>query len=304
MVVMVLVLLAVSVGLPLFYAWRVFALDEATRGGWLVRVAEAVLIVTLVLLIGRWDITGLYTRWLLVALLVAVIAFSWRHHACRPWRAVEAPPLWKSHLSPFIGLAVSAALLVWIAAGVFSAPAPRALLFPLEGGRFIVGQGGAHLLLNRHYSHSAQRYAADILAVGAAGFRARGLLPADPAAYAVYGTRVVSPCAGEVLEAVDGLPDLAPPQMDPENPAGNHIFLACAGPNEGIRVELAHFLPGSVAVSAGERVAAGDALGRVGNSGNTSEPHLHIHAVDAATGRGVPMAFEGRVPIRNRLFPR
>ncbi len=54
----------------------------------------------------------------------------------------------------------------------------------------------------------------------------------------------------------------------------------------------------------GARVEAGDLLGLAGNSGNTSEPHLHIHAVDAATGLGVPMAFDGRVPLRNRLFRR
>jgi len=40
----------------------------------------------------------------------------------------------------------------------------------------------------------------------------------------------------------------------------------------------------------------------VGNSGNTTEPHLHIHAVDRQTGMGLPMIFDGRVPVRNSLF--
>ena len=49
-------------------------------------------------------------------------------------------------------------------------------------------------------------------------------------------------------------------------------------------------------------LAAGDPLGRVGNSGNTTEPHLHVHAVDPETGQGVPVSFGGRSPVRNRLY--
>jgi murein DD-endopeptidase MepM/ murein hydrolase activator NlpD len=107
---------------------------------------------------------------------------------------------------------------------------------------------------------------------------------------------VVSPCDGAVLAAQDGLPDQAPPQADPDNPAGNHVVLACGG----LRIELAHLAAGSVAVAPGDRVRSGDRLGAVGNSGNTSEPHLHIHAVDAATGQAAPVTLAGTTPARNR----
>lgn len=46
----------------------------------------------------------------------------------------------------------------------------------------------------------------------------------------------------------------------------------------------------------------GDAIGLVGNSGSTTEPHLHIHAVDPGTHAGVPITFEGRFPVRNSVF--
>jgi hypothetical protein len=46
----------------------------------------------------------------------------------------------------------------------------------------------------------------------------------------------------------------------------------------------------------------GDAIWLVGNSGNTTELHLHIHAVDPATDTGVPITFDGRFPVRNRFF--
>lgn len=91
---------------------------------------------------------------------------------------------------------------------------------------------------------------------------------------------------------------------DPQNPAGNHVELETA---DGVRIFLAHMLKGSVRVSTGDRVRRGDPLGKVGNSGNTSEPHLHIHAVRGGRGlfegKGVPLTFGGRFLVRNdRVF--
>jgi murein DD-endopeptidase MepM/ murein hydrolase activator NlpD len=67
-------------------------------------------------------------------------------------------------------------------------------------------------------------------------------------------------------------------------------------------VLLAHLQHGSVAVATGDPVTVGDPIGRVGNSGNTTEPHLHIHAFDPRTGEGVPIRFDGGAPLRNRVF--
>ncbi|WP_438354219.1 peptidoglycan DD-metalloendopeptidase family protein [Microbacterium sp. CJ88] len=72
--------------------------------------------------------------------------------------------------------------------------------------------------------------------------------------------------------------------------AGNHVVLAVAG---GF-VLLAHLRRGSVAVSPGEQVAAGAPLGACGNSGNSTEPHVHLQAMDgadASSARGLPIAF-------------
>lgn len=56
----------------------------------------------------------------------------------------------------------------------------------------------------------------------------------------------------------------------------------------------------SVAVDSGHAVAGGAPIGRVGNSGNTTEPHLHIHATRG--GHGVPVTFDGRFLVRNSLI--
>lgn len=58
------------------------------------------------------------------------------------------------------------------------------------------------------------------------------------------------------------------------------MFLRCGE----LRVLMAHFVRGSVAVSIGDSVRSGQIVGRVGNSGNTSEPHLHIGAMLARCG--------------------
>ncbi len=93
--------------------------------------------------------------------------------------------------------------------------------------------------------------------------------------YPIFGATVHSPCDGAVVAAVDGRPDLIPPDTDREQLTGNHVVIAC----QGVSVLLAHFQNGSVGVQTGARVTNGQPLGRVGNSGNTSEPHLHLQAV-------------------------
>ncbi|MER9882371.1 M23 family metallopeptidase [Mesorhizobium sp. M0118] len=78
---------------------------------------------------------------------------------------------------------------------------------------------------------------------------------------------------------------------------GNHVIVDCGD----FHVEIAHLQRGSVRVAAGAPVSSGDQVGKVGNSGNTAEPHLHVHALDPEKNDGVPMSFNGRVPARNSL---
>ncbi len=63
--------------------------------------------------------------------------------------------------------------------------------------------------------------------------------------------------------------------IDRESPPGNHIVLRC----HGVAILMAHLKNRSVIPREGDRVSHGQPIGRVGNSGNTSEPHLHLHSV-------------------------
>jgi hypothetical protein len=299
MLLPMLALVFVCVALPLAFAWRLLRLDEPSLAGWLVVLAETLVFLALVWILGRWDIVGTYTRLALAATVATAIALSWHRHRRRPWRSADVP-IWRRHWATLISLAAFSAVLVHVAGGLLRHDAARDLRFPLSGGRFIIGQGGDRLLLNHHAGHAAQGHALDISALNAIGLRAAGLLPADQERYAVYGASVISPCTGKVLAARDGLPDLAPPQRDRQNAAGNNLVIAC----DDLRVELAHLRAGSLTVAPGDSVVSGQPLATVGNSGNTTEPHLHIHAVDAETGKAVPIRFDGRTPVRNSEFER
>jgi hypothetical protein len=172
------------------------------------------------------------------------------------------------------------------------------LQFPLRDGAYLIGHGGSETAANIHGYDKAQRYGVDILKLNSFGRRAHGLYPRELAAYEIYGTNVISPCSGTVVTAVDGLPDNAPPMRDEQRKEGNHVILRCGDVN----VTLAHLQKGSVAARPNSVIAAGAPIGKVGNSGNATEPHLHIHA--DRNGTGVPARFDGRWLVRNAIVRR
>ena len=300
MILPLLLLILVSVVMPLTYAWRLWRLDQASRAGWLLLAGEATFIVLLVLLVSRWDLVGYFTPPLLAAIFLLSLAASWRRHATRPWLSGNRRSVWRSRPVTLLATMIIAAAYVHVGMGMLAPAGARDLAFPLRGGAFAVGQGGSSRLLNHHHGHPEQRYALDIVAIDRLGFRAAGLLPEDLGRYRIFDAKVVSPCAGSVRFARDGLADLVPPNVDAQHPAGNHVVIDC----EGMDILLAHLRNGSVAVQAGDRLGVGDAVGRVGNSGNTTEPHLHIHAVDPESRRGVAITFDSRSAARNSLFRR
>ncbi|MEO3389129.1 M23 family metallopeptidase [Mesorhizobium sp. CAU 1741] len=300
MIVSLVIAVTVFVAMPLAFSVRVWRLDEPNRAAWLLLTADSAVFVALILLVGRWDIAGIYTPFVLAMVFVLAVVVSLFRHAGRPWRPSQGSSFLRRHWATCATLATFTLALAYAVAGLIPVGPAQELAFPLRDGRFMVAQGGGNWLVNHHSGHPAQTYAADITAIGPTGFRAPSLLPDVLERYAIFGASIVSPCAGEVVEAVDGLPDLVPPAADPENAAGNHVTIACGD----LLVELAHLRQGSVAVNAAEPISTGDPIGEVGNSGNTTEPHLHIHAVDPVSGEGVRMSFDGGVPFRNRVYAR
>ncbi|MGW6568503.1 M23 family metallopeptidase [Streptomyces sp. NPDC054975] len=89
----------------------------------------------------------------------------------------------------------------------------------------------------------------------------------------------------------------------PRRVTGNHLVLDFG---DGTYAMYAHLRRGSLAVRAGDRVTAGQELARCGNSGNSTEPHVHFQLMDGPdleTARGIPFTWRGvGVPKNGESF--
>ncbi|MET0695099.1 MAG: peptidoglycan DD-metalloendopeptidase family protein [Propionibacteriaceae bacterium] len=280
----------------------------ATKTEWLLGALCAGSVTTYAVLVQPWDFVSYYLRPLLVVAGMGALVVSLVRAWHTPWW--RSPGSWRVWLNlvttGMVGLLFSGLSVVALTGTTPGDDRAVELAFPLQNGVAYVGQGGARTILNYHHVSRSQAYALDIVGLNAAGLHARGVMPTEPERYAVYGRTVHSPCTGTVIEARSDLVDQHPPTTDRVNLAGNHLVLRCSGTTPAVDVLLAHLQQGSVRLTPGARVRVGEVVGRVGNTGNTSEPHLHIHAIrtgsgSALKGEGVPIRFDGRFLVRNSL---
>jgi murein DD-endopeptidase MepM/ murein hydrolase activator NlpD len=165
------------------------------------------------------------------------------------------------------------------------------LRFPLRGTWYVMHGGGR--LLNHHARVPQQRAAVDLVKAGRWGTRVPGGAPRDTAAYLAWDAEVCAPCDGRVVSAVGDLEDQVPGRPRYGPPFGNHVFIDTGAET----VRLGHLRAGSVLVRPGDSVRAGQPIGRVGNSGHSSEPHLHVQADQ--DGLGLDLVF---TDVPGRLF--
>lgn len=161
----------------------------------------------------------------------------------------------------------------------------------------------------------AATYAIDLVPVDARGRSAVGrdwrtlLATEPPERFLGFGLAVLAPAGGTVVGIHEGEPDhparrsqlaLVPYMLGQAGRlrrgtsalAGNHVVLELAS-GRG-HVALVHLQRGSIRVDLGEVVRLGQQLAACGNSGNSTQPHVHLQVMDGAdpmTARGIPMAF-------------
>ena len=163
-----------------------------------------------------------------------------------------------------------------------------------KGDEWFVFWGGRTVDINYHAAYVGQRFAYDLLAIkNGATHRGDGKSNED---YYCFNRVIVAPGAGKVITVENSLKDNAPGVMDPANPLGNHVII---DHGNGEFSFMAHFKEGTVRPKVGDLVTTGEAIARTGNSGNTSEPHLHYHLQASGSfgtgGRGLPAQFQGYV---------
>ncbi|WP_413455021.1 M23 family metallopeptidase [Glutamicibacter sp. FR1] len=167
----------------------------------------------------------------------------------------------------------------------------------------------------------ASSYAIDFVQVaeqgGSAPVTARTWLGTEePTIFFGFGVPILAPCAGTVIAADDSMPDhrarrglasvgyaLTQRQRLAQGwqaLAGNHVMIQTGA----AVVVLCHLKQGSLEVGVGDHVALGDLIAACGNSGNSTEPHVHVQAIDRLpvhAAEAVPMLFDGQLP-RNGMI--
>lgn len=261
---------------------------------------------------GVWLI---FPHWLVPLYMIALAAAGWR--AWQPRLPRSDFHTWRSRGAATVGglLGVLAVALISQAHTARTPPEGQLVVLasPLgghgytvvNGGYSAVTNGGHHMTLDqrvpRFRKFFGQSMAIDIVKLNGWSRTTRGLRPTDPADYRIFAEPVMAPCNGRIMATRNDRPDMPVPDMDRSVMLGNHVILQCGG----YHVVMAHFREGSVLVAPGDRVKTGQKLAEVGNSGNSGEPHLHIHAQLPGTvetpisGAPVPITIDGRYLVRN-----
>lgn len=140
-------------------------------------------------------------------------------------------------------------------------------------GEWSVTWGGDTKEQNYHVESVAQKNAFDFLIYDDKGSTHKGTGESNEDYYA-FGKELYAPCDGEVVLVVDGVKDNVPGVLNPVYIPGNTVIIKTS---TGEYAFFAHFKQHSIVVKQGQKVSTGALLGLCGNSGNSSEAHLHFH---------------------------
>jgi hypothetical protein len=209
---------------------------------------------------------------------------------------------------PLLGL-LAVAFAIYLRLGTVRRPPVE--VDPPVAGRWLAFNSPADRVPSHHLHAYGQTYAIDLVHDPAGG-RRPGLAwwPAArrPGDFPGFGRPVLAPADATVVRAHDAERDhwsrTSPPALlylavegavrellGPGRILGNHLVLDLGG---GVYAALAHLRRGSLRVRVGDRVAAGQPLAECGNSGNSTEPHLHFQLMDHPSvllAAGLPFRF-------------
>lgn len=200
-------------------------------------------------------------------------------------------------------------------------PVGADLSYPFKG-RWLTQNSPANHVPSHGTTLFATAYAIDFVPVDDFGRSApitvSSLLRPEPAAlFTGFGRPVLAPATGTVVAALDSQPDHPAYRGIPSvgyaltqrrrvaagwaGLAGNHVMIETSG---GI-VALCHLQLGSIRVQVGQQVNAGDPVARCGNSGNSTEPHLHLQVIDRLDVEhavAVPFTLNGALPRNGEII--
>jgi peptidase M23-like protein len=253
---------------------------------------------------ARWEIVSIYFRpiFSILYLIACVVGY----------KRIKKPKTLPKKIAMVFGIGLHVVLIIFFSGlnwfsfkGYITPENTIDLASPFHNGKQIVLHGGASPFTNGHFHVKPQNYALDIVGLNNLGMRASSFQGgSDLNDYVIYGQVIYSPLNGTVIAVEDKYDDQTPPTTDIEHLAGNYILIG----SEGVEILLAHLKKGSIVVKIGDIVTTNTLLGQVGNTGNTSEPHLHIHvekggeANTVLNGIAVPFTINKQYFVRGDII--
>jgi len=258
---------------PLFLIGMIAFKRQPNISNWIFTILSFGSVIVYLWATARWEIVSIYFRpiFLVLYLIACIVGY-------KRIKKPETPP---KKIGVIFGITLHVILIIffsglnWFSFKGYVTPENTIdLASPFRNGKQIVLHGGASPFTNGHFHVKPQNYALDIVGLNNLGMRASSFQGGSNLSdYIIYGQAIYSPLNGIVTAVEDKYEDQTPPTTDIEHLAGNYILIE----SEGVEILLAHLKKGSITVKKGDIVTTNTLLGQVGNTGNTSEPHLHIH---------------------------
>lgn len=255
---------------------------------------------------GQYPLTGsYYLRYVLLGIILFIFIKSVGH-----WGSLTKRfplNLWKYFIlipGAIIGLGAFY-LCVLSAKGIYNTPTTGMnLTFPLQSGEFYISSGGNTSVVNNHFRSfpNSQQFAIDINELNSLGSVTSRPFAQESEKHMIYGRDIHCPCEGEVIDRMIDVPDntTSSMQVDHSYGRGNYLDIRC----DDLIVSLSHMQEGSVLPEIGAQLKPGQILGKVGNSGFSQEPHLHIQVAKYQGDSvliGVPVRYDGDWLVRNDI---
>lgn len=148
-------------------------------------------------------------------------------------------------------------------------------MMPIQDEWFVFW-GGANQFINYHYEIEEQRYAYDLVIIkNGQSFRNT---PTSNDDFYAFNKEVVAPCDGRVVQVVNSIVDNELGSTNVSNPEGNYVIIQHANNEYSL---IAHFKQNSIVVKEGQMIKQSQLVGYCGNSGNSSEPHIHFQVMNS-----------------------
>lgn len=299
----VIMLVLMQVIIPLLLVYLIAIRKSKSKIDFLLKVLAAWSYMLYVYFAGQWSFIPYFLRYLFMGLLfIGTARAIIRLVSIEIFKKNNNFWNWTKRVVLFLIVLLFSFLNLEVVKGFKTKETSIEIKFPLKEG--FIAHGGNSEIINYHQADTtAQHFALDISRLNRFGLRAKGFFPENLESYTIFKDTLYSPCECKVVDIRDGLENLPPGVKDTENITGNYIILE----HKGHLIFFGHLLKNSLVPKIGDFVKIGEPMGQIGNSGHTSEPHLHMHAIkgtnpkEILTGKGVPIYFEGKFPTRNNI---